>query len=53
MLVTCCPKDNEARTLTVSRELIDLLAERVTALGLQRQDLLFPSTDTRGAATQP
>lgn len=42
------PKDDEPRTLTVSSELLHLVAERVTALGLERDDLLFPSIDSKG-----
>ena len=48
MLVKPYPKDDEARTLTVSQELVDLMAQRMATLGLSRDDLLFPSTETSG-----
>lgn len=48
MVVKPYPKDDEPRTLTVSGELIQVLAARIEALGLGRDDLLFPSTETAG-----
>ena len=47
MIIKPYPKDDEPRTLTVSPELLDLIAERITALNLDRDDLLFPSTDSK------
>lgn len=46
MIVKPYPKDDESRVLTVSQELLDLLAVRITELCLTRDDLLFPSTET-------
>jgi integrase len=46
MIVKPYPKDDEPRILTVSQELLDVLAARIAALGLGRDDLLFPSTET-------
>ncbi len=48
MLLKPYPKDDEPRTLTVSSELLDLIDERIQTLGLSRDDLLFPSTDSKG-----
>ncbi len=48
MIVKPYPKDDEPRTLTVSQELLDVLASRAQALGLGRDDLLFPSTEECG-----
>ena len=48
MIVKPYPKDDEPRVLTVSQELLDVLAARIGALGLSRDDLLFPSTETSG-----
>lgn len=48
MMVKPYPKDDESRTLTISQELLDVLAVRIQALGLSRDDLLFPSTETSG-----
>lgn len=42
------PKDDEPRTLAVSQELLDLIAQRIGSLGLSRDDLLFTSTETSG-----
>jgi integrase len=48
MIVKPYPKDDEPRTLRVRQQLLDVLAERITSLGLDRDDLLFPSTETAG-----
>lgn len=48
MIVKPYPKDDEPRVLTVSQELLDVLAARIAALGLRRDDLLFPSTEASG-----
>jgi len=48
MIVKPYPKDDEPRTLHVSRELLDLLAARIAELGLDRDDLLFPSREIAG-----
>lgn len=50
MIVKPYPKDDEPRVLTVSQELLDVLAARIAALGLSRDDLLFPSTETSGGS---
>jgi integrase len=48
MIVKPYPKDDESRTLRVGQQLLDDLAARITKLGLDRGDLLFPSTETAG-----
>ena len=48
MIVKSYPKDNEPRTLRVSQGLLDLLAARITELGLARDDLVFPSREIAG-----
>lgn len=48
MIVKPYPKDDEPRVLTVSQELLDVLAARIQGLGLSREDLLFPSRDVSG-----
>ena len=48
MIVKPYPKDDEPRVLTVSQELLDVLAARIQALGLSRDDLLFPSKEIHG-----
>jgi len=48
MIVKPYPKDDEPRTLGVRQSLLDELAARIAALGLDRNDLLFPSTETAG-----
>lgn len=48
MVVKPYPKDDEPRTLKVSAQLLEVLAARIEALGLSRDDLLFPSTETAG-----
>lgn len=50
MIVKPYPKDDEPRVLTVSQELLGVLAARIAALGLTRDDLLFPSTETSGGS---
>jgi integrase len=42
------PKDDEPRTLRISQTLIDAIAARIAALGLGRDDLLFPSREIAG-----
>ena len=51
MIVKPYPKDDESRTLRVSQGLLDVVAARITELGLARNDLLFPSSER--AAGQP
>ena len=48
MLFKPYPKDDEPRTLRISQDLLDTLAARIAALGLSRDDLLFPSRDVAG-----
>lgn len=48
MIVKPYPKDDESRTLTIGQELLDVLAARIHALGLNRDDLIFPSTEASG-----
>jgi integrase len=48
MIVKPYPKDDESRALRVGQQLLDELAARITTLGLDRGDLLFPSTETAG-----
>jgi integrase len=48
MIVKPYPKDDEPRTLRVGQPLLDELAARITTLGLDRGDLLFPSTEIAG-----
>jgi integrase len=48
MVVKPYPKDDEPRTLRVSQELLDVLSARIRTLGLGRDDLFFPSTETAG-----
>lgn len=48
MIVKPYPKDDEPRVLTVSQDLLDVLAARIQSLDLSRDDLLFPSTETSG-----
>jgi integrase len=50
MIVKPYPKDNELRTLRISPGLADILAARISALELGRDDLLFPSVDKAGGA---
>jgi integrase len=42
------PKDDEPRTIRISRELAELLSRRVATLGLAPDDLLFSSTGRAG-----
>ena len=46
MIVKPYPKNDQTRTLHVSPDLLDTLAARIAALGLARDDLLFPSRET-------
>ena len=39
------PKNDQRRTLKIGAELTGLLTDRIAALGLQDDDLLFPSTE--------
>ncbi|OZB87992.1 MAG: site-specific integrase [Microbacterium sp. 14-71-5] len=48
MLVKPYPKDDEARTLKVSRDLLEVLSARIAEMGLRRDDLLFPSREVAG-----
>ena len=48
MVFKAYPKDDEFRTLRVSQTLLDVLAARIESMGLGRDDLLFPSTRTKG-----
>ncbi len=48
MLVKPYPKDDEPRALTVSQDLLDVIAAHISQLGLRRDDLLFPSTEPSG-----
>ena len=48
MTVKPYPKDNEPRTLGVRQALLDELSARIQSLRLDRDDLLFPSTETAG-----
>jgi integrase len=48
MVFKAYPKDDEFRTLRVSQDLLDSLAARIASMGLDRDDLLFPSTQTKG-----
>jgi len=48
MIVKDYPKNNEFRTLRVSDGLLQVVARRIETLGLGRDDLLFPSTETAG-----
>lgn len=50
MIVKPYPKNDEARTLRVSPGLVEILASRVSALGLARDHLLFPSVEKAGGA---
>src|SRR5665647_192207 len=48
MSVKDYPKDNEFRTLRVSETLLARIAGRIERLGLGRDDLIFPSTESAG-----
>lgn len=48
MIVKPYPKNNEPRTIRVSQDLLDMLAARIHDLGLDRDHLPFPSTETAG-----
>ena len=48
MIIKDYPKDNEFRTLRVGEELLAVISTRIEQLGLGRDDLLFPSTETAG-----
>ena len=45
MIVKPYPKDDEARTIRISPALVEALAARIEAIGLGRDDLLFPSVE--------
>jgi integrase len=48
MVFKAYPKDDEFRIIRVSQSLLDLLAARIASMDLGPDDLLFPSTRTRG-----
>src|SRR5690606_35575252 len=48
MIVKPYPKDDQPRTLRVSQGLLDVLAARIAALELARDDLLSPARETAG-----
>lgn len=48
MIVKPYPKNDEPRTIRVDQDLLEVLAARIQTLGLGRDDLLFPSTETAG-----
>jgi integrase len=48
MVFKAYPKDDEFRTLRVSQTLLDVLSARIESMELDRDDLLFPSTRTKG-----
>jgi integrase len=48
MIVKDYPKDNEFRTLRVSKTLLRAIARRIEQLNLGRDDLIFASTETAG-----
>src|SRR5665647_1541946 len=50
MIIKPYPKDDEPRTLRVSKDLLDTLAARIASLALGREDLLFPSREVAGGA---
>jgi integrase len=50
MTVKPYPKDDEPRTVRISPALVEVIAARIDALGLGRDDLLFPSVETAGGA---
>jgi len=50
MIIKPYPKDDEPRTLRVSQDLLDTLADRIASLGLGREDLLFPSREVASGA---
>ena len=50
MIVKPYPKDDEARTVRISPALVEILAARIDALGLGRDDLLFPSVEQSGGS---
>lgn len=49
MLHKAYPKDDQHRTLTVGKPLIDLISAHIAQRDLSRDDLLFPSTLRAGA----
>jgi integrase len=48
LIVKPYPKDNEPRTITVTDDLLTVLAGRIQQYALGRNDYLFPSVDQRG-----
>ena len=48
LIVKPYPKDNEPRVLSVTDDLLTVLAGRIREYGLGRDDYLFPSVDGRG-----
>jgi len=50
MTVKPYPKDDEPRTVRISPALVEVIAARIDALSLGRDDLLFPSVEMAGGA---
>jgi integrase len=50
MIVKPYPKNDEGRTVRISPALVEVLAGRISALGLRRDDLLFPSVEQAGGS---
>jgi integrase len=50
MIVKPYPKDDEPRTIRISPALVEVIAARIDALDLGRDDLLFPSAEKAGGA---
>jgi len=50
MIVKPYPKNDEARTVRISPALVEILASRINALALGRDDLLFPSVEKAGGS---
>ena len=50
MTVKPYPKDDEPRTVRISPALVEVIAARIDALSLGRDDLLFPSVEKAGGA---
>jgi integrase len=48
IIVKPYPKDNEPRVLSITDDLLTVLAGRIREYGLGRNDYLFPSVDGRG-----
>jgi hypothetical protein len=50
MIVKPYPKDDEPRTIRISPELVEVIAARIDALDLGRDDLLFATAEKAGGA---